>query len=61
MKWQKKLNKKELSHLRENKMHTLQDMRENREKQRSLMERSTNGGEICWDCKIIAQKLGIES
>lgn len=58
MRWQKKLTKKELQHF---KFATRGDMtlagfKQNREEQRKL----DPNNEVCWECRSIALKLGIE-
>ena len=62
--WQSKLTKKELAHLREHGITTLRDFVECRTKQ---LEMKTMGialhpginQEPCWDCRMIAEKLGV--
>ena len=57
MKWQKKLNKKEMTHLKDDAgCHTLAQFRETRERQRKL----DPSKEVCFDCRSIALKLGME-
>lgn len=58
MNWQKKLNKTELKHLNKDAgCKTLADFKANRESQKKL----DPAREVCFDCKTIARKLGIES
>lgn len=60
MRWQKKLTKKEMKHLREtcDGPPTLAALRRNREHQRQ--QKGESGIEPCWDCRLIAKKLGLE-
>jgi hypothetical protein len=60
MKWQKKLTKTEMRHLKETigTRPTLEAFRNNRKGQ--LEFRGAGDIEPCWDCRRIAQKLGIE-
>jgi len=53
MRWQKKLTKAQLQHLRECNARTLEDVRRNVEFQ------ATNTFP-CWDCVEIGRRLGIE-
>jgi len=53
MKWQKKLTKKELNHVKEFCGGTLTTFKQTRELQ-------TKEPEACWECRFIAVKLGIE-
>lgn len=60
MKWQNKLTKSELIHLKfDAKVNTLRDLKECRSAQKEFAA-TVNSPELCFDCKIIAQKLGIE-
>lgn len=62
MAW-KNLTRSERKHLWENNIRSLEDMKQNREGQRKLAAASTGhmkGREICWDCKRIARKMGLE-
>ena len=58
MKWQKKLTKKEIQHFRyaTDGVATLEAFMESREKQRNM----DMGKEVCWECRSIALKLGME-
>lgn len=57
MRWQKKLNKAELTHLRKDaNVRTLAELKETRAGQKAL----DPAKEVCWDCRRIAIKLGIE-
>jgi hypothetical protein len=59
MKWQNKLNKKELKHIKETTTNsTLAQFKFNREHQK---KHTTNGIEACWECRAIAIKLGLEA
>lgn len=53
MRWQKKLTKSERHHLH---CHTLREVKELREWQHKL----DSTKEVCWDCRSIAIKLGLE-
>ena len=57
MKWQKKLTKKELSHIKETTNGTLGSFKRNRESH--LVELAQTGKEPCFECRTIARKLGI--
>lgn len=65
MKWQEKLNKKELRHLRESGVTTLRGAKVNAEHQAKIRAKNeTDGlppgiGEPCFDCKHINHKLGL--
>lgn len=52
MRWQKKLTKTELKHLRETGARTLKQVREN-------VEHQDNMAFPCWDCVAIGRKLGM--
>ncbi len=56
MKWQDKLTKAEKEHMREQKMRTKWDMEQNRKGQKGL----DSAREVCWTCRSIAQKMGLE-
>ena len=57
MRWQDKLTKKELQHVRVDAgCRTLADIKTNREGQKKLDPTK----EVCWECRHIAIKLGIE-
>jgi hypothetical protein len=59
MKWQNKLDVREMNHLRyatKGRM-TIRDFKASREAQHKM----SPDKEMCWDCKNIAVKLGIES
>jgi len=58
MKWQDKLSKRELSHLRKSGVTTLTVARANAEHQLKL-RRKPESIEPCWDCKSINRKLGL--
>ncbi len=60
MRWQKKLTKKEMKHVKESIVGrpTLAAIKSNRKFQREMLDSS--GYEPCWACKFIAVKLGIE-
>ena len=65
LKWEKKLTVKELQHVREWGGKSLRGFIENRAVQAKLKaedEIRFPGGnnEPCWECKIIARKLGLE-
>jgi hypothetical protein len=60
MKWQEKLTKAELKHLRESGPVTLRALRVNRAYQKMMKEQSGGHVEPCYECKKIAQKLGLE-
>lgn len=55
MRWQQKLTKEERKHLRKNGITTLYELKEIREWQTRLTDKV-----VCWDCKSIARKVGIE-
>ena len=63
-KWMKKLTMKELRHLAET-SHTgrpsLIQLKLNREHQIKQKKAGPHGIEPCWDCRIIAHKLGLEA
>ena len=56
--WQNKITKKELKHLREMGITTLGQARRNAEAQKEMRDSNTLGSEPCWDCRHINQKLG---
>lgn len=56
MKWQSKLTKAELKHLKAADCKTLQHIKDTRAWQKNL----DPDREVCWDCRSIAIKLGIE-
>ena len=59
MKWQNKLTKKELKHIKDTTdSNTLLSFKANREHQLRLKEK--DGREPCWECRFIAEKLGLE-
>ena len=59
--WQDRLTAKERAHLRENKIRTLKRLREARRVQLAGKMPATVGSlESCWDCRMIAKKLGVE-
>jgi hypothetical protein len=57
--WLGKLNQKELIHLLENNITTLDALKRTREQQRKNLLHS--GIEACWKCKFIARKLKLEN
>lgn len=59
MKWQDKLTKEELQHVRQWGGKTLTGFKGNRHAQRE-MQLERGGSEPCLECKHIAIKLGIE-
>jgi hypothetical protein len=59
MKWQKRITKKELKHVKEMCGGTLQAFKQTREQQRKDKARNPDI-EPCWDCRRIARKLGLE-
>lgn len=61
MKWQKKLTKKERMHMKEFCGNTIEGLKRNREKQQESVRNNPDCIEPCWDCKMIARKLGIET
>jgi len=56
--WKSKLNKKELKHLKEMGITNKASWLRNLEHQKRL--RDSGGVEPCWDCRFIAEKLGME-
>jgi len=57
--WQDKLTKKELEHVRKWAGGTLASIRKTRIAQ--AVDKEVRGGqEPCWDCRVIAKKLGLE-
>jgi len=59
MKWQKKLNKGELKHIKETTdAPTLSAFKSNREHHHEMKKK--DGIEPCYDCRHIAVKLGLE-
>ena len=60
MRWQKKLTKKELQHMKEWCRGTIAGLKRNREAHHSYQATPPDGPEACWDCRMIAKKLGIE-
>lgn len=63
MRFQKKLSKKELTHMRYacgGEKLTLRRFKENRKFQTEDMKMNLDKPEACWDCRIIAKKLGLE-
>lgn len=61
-KWEKALTLTEIKHLRENTDGTLRGAKETfqfqKEKREDWRKRHGTNNEPCWDCKLIAQKLG---
>jgi hypothetical protein len=60
MKWQKKLTKKELAHMKEYNNGTLATLKQNREHQRQYDQENPDRMEACRECRNIARKLGLE-
>ena len=60
MKWQKKLTKKELAHVKEWCGGTLASFKRNRKEQHEQEAEHPISFMPCFDCKMIARKLGIE-
>lgn len=61
--WKDKLTKKELAHLRDVAgITTLSALRETRaaQKRQKRLAIEFPGREPCWDCRLIAKKLGID-
>ena len=60
--WKAKLTKKELKHIAETTNGgLLREFKANRAKQRTWDTGVTFGAEPCWECRIIARKLGLET
>lgn len=61
MRWQKKLTKKELKHLREMGITTLGQARKNAEHQKQMRDDPQRRGlsDPCWECRTINTKLGL--
>jgi len=65
MKWQEKITKKEMKHLREMGVSTLTEARRNADHQKIVRENGAAEGlprgiaEPCFDCLIINRKLGL--
>ena len=61
MRWQKKLTKKEMKHVKESMDHrpTLTGIINNRAHQKEM--KGEGGIEPCYECRSIAIKLGLES
>jgi hypothetical protein len=60
MRWQDKLPKAELKHLRESGVTTLAQARRNAEHQAKLRKQDPNPVvEPCWECRRINEKLGL--
>jgi hypothetical protein len=62
--WQSKLTKRELKHLREQGITTLRDFVDCRTKQLAMKaihiaQHPGTNSEPCWDCRMIAEKLGV--
>jgi len=58
MKWQNKLKKNELKHLREMGITTLHQFQKTINKQQKIRNKDGKDGiEPCWDCRLIMQKL----
>ncbi len=65
MRWQKKLTKKQLAHVKKWGGGTLAEFKRNREAQHKMKENGEvrdplRNNEPCWECRIIARKLGLE-
>jgi len=60
-KWHKKLTMKEIRHVNEFCGGTIRGLMENRERQKAHLIESPDAPEPCWDCRIIAKKLGVET
>jgi hypothetical protein len=58
--WTDKLNKEEIQHLMDTKVFSITDMQQVRNDQRKLMSSVPGSHEPCWECRIIAKKLGLE-
>jgi hypothetical protein len=57
--WEKKLTLTEIRHLRENTDGTLRSAKANFARQREMRDRKhVPFSEPCWECRIIASKLG---
>ena len=57
MNWTKLLNKKELTHVRTTAgCKSLEQFKQNRKEQHEL----SPDKEVCWDCRSVALKLGLE-
>lgn len=57
--WKKRITKKQLAHIKETTNNCLlREFKANREAQRK--EGKEVGEEPCWECRVIAVKLGIE-
>lgn len=57
--WKGKLTKAELQHVKETTVNcTLKEFIENRHAQKTMATKSTP--EVCWECRMIAKKLGLE-
>lgn len=60
MKWQKKLTKKELAHVKEWCGGTLASFKRSRKEQNEELAAHPISFMPCWECRSIALKLGIE-
>jgi hypothetical protein len=59
MKWQKKLTKKQLRHIKETTDGgLLREFKRNREAHNK--EKAAGKSEPCWECRTIARRLGLE-
>ena len=59
MKWQKKLTKKQLKHIKETTDGgLLREFKSNREFHKK--EKAAGKGELCFECRTIARRLGLE-
>lgn len=59
MKWQDKLTKQELAHLKEQGITTLAKVKEVGANQKRMRDKNTLGSEPCWECRYINKKLGL--
>lgn len=58
VRWDQKLNKKEKAHLRKW-ARTKADFKRQVDHMKKEMEKDPNSRIICWDCRMIAEKLGM--
>jgi len=59
MKWQNKLTKKELKHLKESGITTKYQLSKQLEYTKELMKEEPYKSMVCWDCIHILKKLGM--
>ena len=57
MRWQKKLTKKQLRHLKEMEIATLAVFRATREHQKRYSAEHPDAPEPCWECRMIESRL----